>query len=149
MQIQSVMKTKAGLLYLTASDKGLTGVYWRKPKIPVGSSKILVQAEKELKEYFEGRRTKFTVALDLAGTDFQKKVWRQLAKIPYGKTVSYSDIAAKIGQEKAVRAVGAANGRNPISILVPCHRVISNSGKLTGYSGGLKAKALLLEIESS
>lgn len=147
MEVQTVMKTKAGLLYLTASDKGLTGVYWRKQRVPVGESKILKRAVREIGEYFEGRRQKFSVPLAFDGTEFQVKVWSQLRKIPFGKTISYSDLAERIGNPKAVRAVGAANGQNPFSILVPCHRVISNSGKLIGYSGGLKAKALLLEIE--
>jgi methylated-DNA-[protein]-cysteine S-methyltransferase len=149
MEVQTGIRTKAGFLYLTASDKGLTGVYWRKQRVPLGDSKFFKQAERELLEYFEGRRQRFTVALDFAGTKFQMKVWRQLAKIPYGKTISYTDLAAKIGQPLAVRAVGAANGRNPLSIFLPCHRVVSSSGKLTGYSGGLKAKAMLLELESA
>lgn len=98
-------------------------------------------------EYFKGERREFSLALDPKGTDFQKAVWRQLATIPYGQTVSYLEIARLIGNEKAVRAVGAANGQNPITIIVPCHRVIGSNGQLTGYGGGLWRKAWLLNHE--
>lgn len=147
MEVQSVMKSKVGPIYLTASDKGLTGVFWRKRPVSMGSSRFLAQAERELREYFEGRRRKFSVPLDFDGTEFQRKVWRELAKIPYGKTISYSDLAARIGHDRAVRAVGTANGRNPLSIVVPCHRVIAANGALGGYTAGLKVKSELLAIE--
>jgi methylated-DNA-[protein]-cysteine S-methyltransferase len=107
----------------------------------------LVQAEAELEEYFAGRRRKFDVPLDLVGTDFQKQVWHQLLKIPYGRTCSYADIAREIENPKAVRAVGAANGRNPICVIVPCHRVIAADGSLGGYTGGLDKKRQLLTLE--
>jgi methylated-DNA-[protein]-cysteine S-methyltransferase len=100
-------------------------------------------------EYFAGQRVTFELELDFAGTDFQKKVWRALLTIPFGETRSYSDIAHQIGNEKAVRAVGAANGRNPISIIAPCHRVIGMNGTLTGFAGGLEAKLILLRLEGS
>ncbi len=148
MEVQDKMSTKFGSLYLTASENGLTGIYWRKRRVPMGRSKWLIQAKKELGEYFEGRRRKFDVALDLRGTAFQLKVWRELARIPYGKTLSYTDLALKIGREGAVRAVGSANARNPLSIIVPCHRVVSRSGGMTGYSAGVKVKARLLLLES-
>lgn len=153
MEVQMKLRTKAGPVYLTASDKGLTGVWWKAQDVPMlkdtktMAAKYLRQAEKELNEYFEGQRQKFQVRLDVDGTDFQKRVWRQLCQIPYGKTRSYADIAAKIKNEKAVRAVGAANGRNPLSIIVPCHRVIGSGGGLTGYAGGLEAKKKLLTLE--
>ena len=103
----------------------------------------------QLAEYFRGERREFSLKLEPEGTDFQKAVWRQLATIPYGQTVSYLDIARLIGNEKAIRAVGAANGQNPIVIVVPCHRVIGSDGKLTGYGGGLWRKAWLLNHEKS
>jgi methylated-DNA-[protein]-cysteine S-methyltransferase len=106
-----------------------------------------VKTEQELKEYFERKRTSFSLALDPIGTAFQREVWEALSTIPYGETRTYTDIANQIGNAKAVRAVGAANGRNPISIVVPCHRVIGASGKLTGFAGGLEAKAALLSLE--
>jgi methylated-DNA-[protein]-cysteine S-methyltransferase len=101
----------------------------------------------QLDEYFKGSRKDFSLHLEPDGTEFQKRVWRQLLHIPYGKTVSYLDIAKSIGNEKAVRAVGAANGQNPISIVVPCHRVIGSNGNLTGYGGGLWRKEWLLKHE--
>jgi methylated-DNA-[protein]-cysteine S-methyltransferase len=109
---------------------------------------VLLVTERELKEYFEGKRTAFSVTLDPAGTEFQNKVWRALSEIPFGETRSYAEIAKRIGSAKAVRAVGAANGRNPISIIVPCHRVIGASGRLTGFAGGLDIKEQLLTLES-
>jgi len=106
-----------------------------------------VAAERQLAEYFSGRRKAFDLRLDFAGTEFQKKVWRALLTIPFGETRSYGEIAKQIGSPKAVRAVGAANGRNPISIVAPCHRVIGSTGKLTGFAGGLDTKAFLLDLE--
>ena len=103
----------------------------------------------QLKEYFNLKREKFYVPLDIEGTEFQKKVWSALQKIPYGKTVSYKDIAEAIGNVKSVRAVGRANGKNPVPIIIPCHRVIEHSGKLGGYSGGSGIKEKLLELEGS
>jgi methylated-DNA-[protein]-cysteine S-methyltransferase len=100
-----------------------------------------------LAEYFAGTRNRFDLELDFTGTEFQKKVWQALLTIPFGETRSYSQIAEQIGSPSAVRAVGAANGRNPISIIAPCHRVIGASGKLTGFAGGLEAKELLLTLE--
>jgi methylated-DNA-[protein]-cysteine S-methyltransferase len=110
---------------------------------------ILVEAARQLEEYFAGARKGFDLELDFEGTEFQRKVWRALLTIPYGETRSYAQIAKQIGQPQAVRAVGAANGRNPISIVAPCHRVIGSTGKLTGFGGGLPAKALLLELEGA
>jgi methylated-DNA-[protein]-cysteine S-methyltransferase len=109
---------------------------------------LLVQAEQELADYFAGRRTRFSVPLDMRGTDFQTMVWKALLTIPFGETRSYADIAAQIGRPTATRAVGAANGRNPISIITPCHRVIGAKGTLTGFAGGLAAKEYLLGLES-
>jgi methylated-DNA-[protein]-cysteine S-methyltransferase len=103
----------------------------------------------QLKEYFDGKRKKFDIPLDIKGTDFQKRVWNELQKIPYGKTISYKKLSEKLGDVKAIRAVGKANGQNPIPIIIPCHRVIGADGELTGYAGGLEVKEKLLEIEGS
>ncbi|MDP3832259.1 MAG: methylated-DNA--[protein]-cysteine S-methyltransferase [Ignavibacteriaceae bacterium] len=101
----------------------------------------------QLKEYFAGQRKKFSVKVDLSGTQFQLRVWKELTKIPYGKTISYKQLAIKTGDAKAVRAVGGANGSNPIPIIIPCHRVINANGELGGYSGGLDIKSTLLTLE--
>jgi len=151
------VKTPVGNLKLIATDKGLAAILWEddNPKrvrlAPLMENKkhpVLLATERELQEYFDGNRTTFSVDLDAVGTDFQTKVWRALSEIPFGETRSYLDIAKRIGHAKAVRAVGAANGKNPISIVVPCHRVIGASGKLVGFAGGLKTKQHLLELES-
>jgi methylated-DNA-[protein]-cysteine S-methyltransferase len=110
---------------------------------------LLREAIKQLEEYFEGKRKSFDLPLNLEGTEFQKKVWNALKEIPYGETRSYGEIAKVIGNEKAARAVGMANNRNPISIIIPCHRVIGASGKLVGYGGGLHIKEKLLEVEKN
>jgi len=149
------MSSILGPLYLVASDRGLRGVYWRKQKLPLvrslaGSTpelRILAQAALEIEEYLERSRKSFDVALDIQGTPFQKTVWSALLKIPFGKTVSYTDVAARIKNERAVRAVGSANAKNPLCIIVPCHRVIAASAKLGGYSGGLALKTKLLALE--
>jgi len=108
---------------------------------------LIKKAAKQFNEYFDGNRKSFSLPLSLHGTDFQIKVWNALRKIPYGKTVSYGELAAKIGNSKACRAVGMANNRNPIPIIIPCHRVIGSDGSLTGYGGGLELKRHLLELE--
>ena len=152
---QFKMNSPIGALYLVATSKGLQGVFWKKQLAPTAKSlggtqpsvKNLARAAKELEEYFEGRRKKFTLPLDLAGTPFQKSVWAQLQKIPYGATCSYRDIALKIKNSKAVRAVGSANGKNPLCIIIPCHRVIASNGSLGGYSGGTSLKTRLLTLE--
>lgn len=109
---------------------------------------ILVQAAAQLKEYFEGTRTRFDLALDPEGTGFQKKVWQKLLEVPFGKTRSYRDIAMELGFVLNTRAVGTANGKNPIAIIIPCHRIIGHDGKLVGYAGGLDRKKWLLLHES-
>jgi methylated-DNA-[protein]-cysteine S-methyltransferase len=145
-----------GTLLLMASDKGLAAVLWEdesSERLRLTRSKadkshsILAQARHELDEYFVQKRQKFTVPLDPVGTEFQLRVWRALRKIPYGQTRSYGEQAKMIGQPQAARAVGAANGKNPISIIVPCHRVIGADGSLTGFGGGLSTKRKLLELE--
>ncbi len=112
-----------------------------------GDSAVLKEAERQLGEYFAGERTTFDLPLAAVGTPFQRRVWEALCAIPYGETVSYGELARRIGQPTASRAVGLANGKNPISVVVPCHRVIGSSGKLVGYGGGLERKQTLLELE--
>lgn len=147
-----------GELTLIAGDQGLCAILWENEdptRVRLGEMKerashpILQEATRQLQNYFAGKLERFTVPLDFAtGTDFQKKVWLALTTIPFGETRSYAQIAAQIGHPSAVRAVGAANGKNPLSIIAPCHRVIGSNGKLTGFAGGLKAKAFLLALES-
>lgn len=147
-----------GELKLVASDCGLSAIIWENDdpgRVRLGSltengnHPVLVETEKQLNEYFSGSRREFSVSLDCAGTEFQKTVWKALLTIPFGETRTYGEIAKQIGKPKAVRAVGAANGRNPISIIVPCHRVVGASGALTGFAGGLAAKACLLALEQA
>ncbi|WP_263416316.1 methylated-DNA--[protein]-cysteine S-methyltransferase [Terriglobus albidus] len=145
-----------GALKLVASDKGLAAILWENDsprRVPLSglvendSHPVLLKAERQLDEYFAGSRRAFDLPLDMRGTTFQKDVWEALLAIPYGETRSYGQLAKQLGRPSASRAVGAANGRNPISIVVPCHRVIGSSGKLTGFAGGLDVKARLLEME--
>ena len=152
------MKSPVGELKLVASDKGLAGILWEKDNPrrvrlePLSENKnhpVLVETERQLNDYFAGKRKFFSVELDFKGTSFQKKVWAALLTIPFGETRSYGQIAKQIKNPKAVRAVGAANGANPIAIIVPCHRVIGASGALTGYGGGLPVKKWLLEFEGA
>ena len=146
-----------GKLKLVATDEGLAGILWERERpgrvrlsAPVAdpSHAVLVEAERQLGEYFRGQRQGFSLTLDFAGTAFQRQVWTALLTIPFGETRSYAQIARQIGKPSATRAVGAANGRNPISIVAPCHRVIGATGKLTGFAGGLEAKAYLLALEA-
>ena len=154
-QAQWVFASPIGDLYLVASEKGLQKLVYKKQPIAFADSlkgaapeiKILAETVKQLTEYFSGKRQSFDLTLDIQGTDFQKQVWKVLSKIPFGKTYSYRDVAQKIKNEKAMRAVGTANGRNPVSIVVPCHRVIAADGTLGGYAGGLPAKIKLLQLE--
>lgn len=148
-------KSPAGYAEITANERAILSVSLvdRPRKKPATDLKklengaILKQCIRELDEYFAGKRKHFSVKLEKHGTDFQKKVWSALEKIPYGETVSYEEVAVKIGNKKAVRAVGLANGRNPHWIIVPCHRVIGKNKKLVGYAGGLDVKQWLLEHE--
>lgn len=114
-----------------------------------GHSPIMDNLKKQLEEYFNGTRQSFDIPLKFCGTDFQQRVWKELLKIPFGKTLSYLDLSLQLGDKKAIRAVAAANGANAISILVPCHRIIGSNGELTGYAGGLSAKKKLLQLEGS
>ncbi len=150
------MSSVIGRLKLVASDHGLAAVLWEndnphrvtlRPLVEDNDHPVLRQAEQELAEYFEGKRQVFSVPLDAVGTRFQIKVWDALKTIPFGETRSYGQIAKQIGNARAVRAVGGANRCNPISIIVPCHRVIGASGHLTGFAGGLMTKERLLALE--
>ncbi|MCX8957178.1 methylated-DNA--[protein]-cysteine S-methyltransferase [Erwinia psidii] len=153
-----MMRSPVGELKLIASDNGLAAVLWENDHPgrvrllnPQEDSQhpLLLETERQLREYFAGERQRFTLCLDFSGTAFQKKVWHALLEIPFGETRSYGEIAREIGHPSAVRAVGAANGRNPVSIIAPCHRVIGANGKLTGFAGGLAVKAFLLELEAT
>jgi len=153
----TTMATPVGQLKLVASDNGLAAILWENddPKrVRLGELRedaahpILLQTTRELTEYFTGTRTVFTVPLDMAGTDFQRRVWAALLAIPFGETRSYGHIAREVGSPNASRAVGAANGRNPVSIITPCHRAIGSNGTLTGFAGGLEAKRYLLALEA-
>ncbi len=138
-----------GVLRLKEEDGALTELLFGRQggKWEQGASPLLLQAEEELREYFEGKRREFTLPLSPKGTEFQRRVWNALLTIPYGETRSYEEIAVLAGSPKAFRAVGSANHNNPISILIPCHRVIGKNGSLTGYGGGMEAKRFLLELE--
>jgi methylated-DNA-[protein]-cysteine S-methyltransferase len=150
------MQSPVGTLTLVATDRGLAAILWendrpRRVRLNLeaeqASHPVLVEAERQLTEYFAGRRKQFALKLDVSGTPFQRQVWNALLTIPFGETRSYRQIATQIGNPRAVRAVGAANGRNPVSIVAPCHRVVGSSGALTGFAGGLEVKARLLALE--
>ena len=113
------------------------------------NNSLVVDAFKQLKEYFKRERKEFNLKLEIIGTEFQKRVWRELLKIPYGKTITYNKLAINLGDKKAIRAAAAANGANPLPIVIPCHRVIGSDGNLVGYGGGLEVKQKLLELEGS
>ncbi len=146
-----------GKLKLVAQGAALAGVLWEverlhrvnlAPMVENCRNPVLEQTATQLAEYFAGQRQQFDLPLVFKGTDFQRTVWNALLTIPFGQTRSYGEIASQIGSPKAMRAVGAANGRNPISIITPCHRVIGASGTLTGFAGGLQAKQILLALEA-
>ena len=155
--VSKTVASPVGKLKLVASDKGLAAILWEQDdpcRVRLNVEKenprhpVLLETERQLKEYFDGTRQSFSLDLDFAGTEFQKKVWHALLTIPHGQTRSYGQIAKQVGSPKALRAVGAAIGKNPISIIAPCHRVIGSTGKLTGFAGGLETKARLLALEA-
>ena len=150
------MPSPVGRLTLVAGDAGLVAILWENddPKrVRLGSlaedenDAVLGETERQLNAYFAGALKAFTIPLDFRGTDFQKRVWAALLTIPFGETRSYAEVARAIGKPTACRAVGAANGRNPISIIAPCHRVVGTDGRLTGFAGGLAAKEQILKLE--
>ena len=154
----TTMDSPVGPLLLTTDGEALTGVYMGEhrhgPEVDATwvhdeNSPPLVEARRQLAAYFGGTRTEFDLPLAPAGTEFQQRVWRELRAIGFGQTLSYGELARRIGSPNASRAVGLANGRNPLSIVVPCHRVIGANGKLTGYGGGIDRKATLLDLEAA
>lgn len=151
-----LMQSPLGVLKLVASERGLAGILWENddPKrvrfealAEDNEHPVLRETERQLQDYFAGKLRRFSMKLDFAGTEFQKDVWAALLKIPFSETRTYAEVAEQIGRPSAVRAVGAAIGRNPISIIAPCHRVIGTNRKLTGFAGGLDAKGFLLGLE--
>lgn len=141
------METPVGRILICADETGICALRFHAGEIRKDASPLLDLAQRELEEYFAGRRRAFSVPLSMRGTAFQMEVWRALMEIPYGHTAAYGEIARRIGREKACRAVGMANHANPLPIFVPCHRVVGANGKLTGYAGGLEIKQILLGIE--
>ena len=149
-----------GTILLCGTDRGLTGLYMENHRRGPGQAEragwtrddaLFAAARIQLAQYFAGVRTAFNLALDregMGGTAFQQRVWAALTEIPYGETISYGELARRVGQPAAVRAVGLANGRNPLSVIVPCHRVVGASGQLTGYGGGTERKSVLLALET-
>ncbi|AGH94544.1 methylated-DNA--[protein]-cysteine S-methyltransferase [Pseudobdellovibrio exovorus] len=158
MKVQRKINSAVGVIYLVASEKYLHGIFWKDQKIQKeeaassahsSASKILDKTECQIGEYLAGKRQEFNIPIQMDGTAFQKRVWARLAQIPYGETRSYKDIAKELKDANASRAVGTANGRNPISLIVPCHRVISSDGTMGGYAGGLSIKEMLLNLEKT
>jgi methylated-DNA-[protein]-cysteine S-methyltransferase len=154
MEIQIKFRSSLGDIFICATDRAVTGILWKQredislTRQNKGKAYLLAQtAKKQTEEYLQGERVDFNFPIQIQGTQFQEKVWKMLMKIPYGKTWTYADLANKIKNPKAVRAVGMANGRNALSIVIPCHRVIGKSGRLTGYAGGVDIKKKLLELE--
>lgn len=151
----TTMKTPVGELFIAGRDGRITDVLFSRPRkgfpgpMWERSDRQFAEVRKQLGEYFRGKRTKFELKLAPEGTPFQLAAWRQLRRIPYGKTISYGEQARRMGNPKASRAVGGANGENPISIIVPCHRVIGADGRLTGFGGGLGKKKKLLDLEGA
>lgn len=152
------MASPVGQLKLVATETALVAVLWENENpnrvrlaelIENTQHPILLETQRQLNEYFAGQRQVFDLPLDFEGTEFQQKVWQALLTIPFGETRSYKQIAEQVGNVKAVRAVGAANGKNPISIIAPCHRVVGANGKLVGFAGGLQNKDVLLKLESN
>jgi methylated-DNA-[protein]-cysteine S-methyltransferase len=153
--LYTTMESPIGELLLVGDGETLSGLYMQDGRKPKGiapdwteSPAPFADVRTQLEEYFVGERTTFDVSLAPKGAPFEREVWHALEEIPYGETVSYGEIARRVGQPAAARAVGTANGRNPIAVIVPCHRVIGADGSLTGYGGGLERKRLLLELES-
>jgi O-6-methylguanine DNA methyltransferase len=154
------MNSPLGTITLCGTECGLAGIFMDDHRHGPSTAQrlgwqradpLFAEAEAQLEEYFAGRRTVFSVGIDreaIGGTPFQRRVWKALEGIPYGVTISYGELARRINQPTAVRAVGLANGRNPLSIIVPCHRVIGSDGQLTGYGGGMERKRWLLDLES-
>lgn len=154
--VHASVDSPIGELHLFAGEKGLTGLYMNTHRdelpavqsVDLADNPHLAQAAQELTEYFQGNRREFAVTLDPHGTAFQVRVWNELLNIPFGKTISYGELAKRLGDPLLTRAVGTANGQNPVSIIIPCHRVIGANGHLTGYGGGIDKKRWLLDLEA-
>lgn len=145
-----LMEWEGKHLYLSANDEAIIEIGFSKPENVIWrDNSILWECKSELQEYFAGQRKAFNVPINISGTEFQNAVWKKLLDIPYGQVISYGELAAAIGKPKAARAVGNACNRNPIAIIIPCHRVIGKCGSLTGYAGGIGLKARLLELEKT
>jgi methylated-DNA-[protein]-cysteine S-methyltransferase len=140
--------TPIGTLWLSRDEHGLRRIDFHGPDDAASHDALLAEAEAQLRDYFAGARRRFELPLSPHGTDFQRRVWAAVDAIPYGTTTSYSELAAELGSARACRAVGAANGRNPLPVVIPCHRVLGAAGGLTGYGGGLDRKRALLDLES-
>ena len=149
MDYAAYYESPLGWIEVKGNDIGIISIFFVDEQGPSCENPLVAQCVKELEEYFQNKRTVFTVPLCAQGTDFQKRVWTALRTVPYGKTASYLDMANEIGNPKAVRAIGGANSKNPISIIVPCHRIIGKNGTLVGYEGGLWRKEWLLKHEGS
>jgi methylated-DNA-[protein]-cysteine S-methyltransferase len=147
MTFSTQFSTTVGALTLEGDDQALTRVGFDAPSVPQGDAAALATAAIQLEQYFAGERTEFDLDVELEGTPFERRVWDEVRAIPYGETATYAEIAERIGRPGACRAVGRANGRNPVALIVPCHRVIGSDGSLTGYAGGLEMKRALLDLE--
>lgn len=141
-------QTKIGKIYISAEDNFVIEISFLKPGYEEKETPLIKETYSQLQEYFAGKRKVFNIPIKLNGSEFQKKVWTELLKIPYGSTMSYKDIAKLVGNENASRAVGMANNKNKIMFIIPCHRVIGKNGSLTGYAGGLNIKKQLLQLEA-
>ena len=150
--------TRLGRMYATAERAAVTGIYFEGGRhAPAPSPRwreapddpLLAECARQLHEFVEGRRREFALALAAAGTAFQRAIWREIARVPFGATLTYAELARRAGAPSAIRAAGAATGRNPLSIVVPCHRIVGATGSLTGYAGGLERKVALLALESA
>lgn len=156
MTSYAIFKTSLGELVLVANKTEIIGVYFNdRDHVPSAlktwtrddNNALLQKAGREINEYLDGKRSVFTLDLAFGGTDFQKKIWKEISKIPFGQTLSYSELAKRAGSPKAIRAAGTATGANPLSIIIPCHRVIGKDNAIAGYAGGLERKRHLLELE--
>lgn len=154
-RLQLAISSSLGPLYLVATDEGLSGIYWdeqnarfvKEQEEALAASHLMLAAE-QIQAYLQGERKDFDLPLAMQGTAFQREVWNELRRIPYGQTISYKELANRVKRPKASRAVGSANGKNPLCLIIPCHRVIASNASLGGYSGGLERKRWLLQLES-
>jgi methylated-DNA-[protein]-cysteine S-methyltransferase len=147
MTFSTQFSSSVGALTLEGDDRVLTRVGFGAPAAPQGDAEAVSAAAVQLEQYLAGERTEFDVDIELGGTPFERRVWDEVRAIPYGETATYAEIARRVGRPSACRAVGRANGRNPVAVIVPCHRVVGSDGSLTGYAGGIEMKRALLDLE--